>query len=153
MGNVINELLLLLRTPNCKFTCICWSMQNCHITLQEISKSHLSDLDDSHNGRTRAAPIPLAHATHLQMWTQKAGTGVWGRATRYQSPQLTRTGVVPGMSERPPSVEKVQFLPLCRWWCDQPDLPSTTSSARRSTLEQERVHHFGGTFDCLCSFK
>ena len=95
----------------------------------------------------------LWHMPHNTAPDVDAKSGDWGRATRYQSPQLTRTGVVPGMSERPPSVEKVQFLPLCRWWCDQPDLPSTTSSARRSTLEQERVQHFGETFYCLCSFK
>ena len=103
-----------------QFTCICWSMQNCHITLQEhLQESSewprwLSQWQDprcSHSSGTCHTPPDV-----------DAKSGDWGRATRYQSPQLTRTGVVPGMSERPPSVEKVQFLPLCRWWCDQPDL-------------------------------
>ena len=35
--------------------------------------------------------------------------------------ELTPTGVVPGMSERPPVVEKLHFLLWCRW-CDQGDL-------------------------------
>ena len=73
MGNTINGLFSFVRTTNSHV-----SVGQCKIAtlhFRNISKSHLSDLDDSHNGRTRAAPIPLAHATHLQMWTQKAGTG------------------------------------------------------------------------------
>ena len=63
-----------------------------------------SDPDDSHSAWT------LAHAIEPQMWGQK-GVEQSGDGGPDIRAELTPTGVVPGMSERPPAVEKLHFLP------------------------------------------